>query len=168
MSLVVRTETSADLPAICEVNRQAFGREDEARLIDALRDGGYVRASLVAEEDGRAVGHIPFTELPIVSEGGTVEALALAPMAVVPDRQRHGIGSLLIQEGLRVCRDAGDTIVVVPGHPEFYPRFGFSARMADRLKSLDSGEAFMAVESVPGALEDVEGEVRSPPPCEGL
>ena len=164
MSPVIRPETPADHAAIREVNRLAFGGDDEARLVDALRDGGYVRVSLVAEEGGRVVGHILFSDLPIVTAGGTVEALALAPMAVIPSHQRRGIGSMLVREGLRACREAGHRIVVVLGHPEFYPRFGFSAKLAERLRSPFSGPAFMAVELVPGALEGVEGEVRYPPP----
>ena len=131
----IRPETAADLAAIREVNRLAFDGEDEARLVDALRDGGYVRLSLVAEEEGRVVGHILFSDLPIVTEGGTVQALALAPMAVIPSHQRRGIGSMLVGEGLRTCAEAGHRIVVVLGHPEFYPRFGFSAKMAGRLRS---------------------------------
>ena len=133
-----------DLPAIRDVNRLAFGGEDEARLVDALRDGVYVKVSLVAEEDGQVVGHILFSDLPIVTPGGTVEALALAPLAVLPSHQRRGIGSMLVGEGLRACRDAGHRIVVVLGHPEFYPRFGFSAKLAERLRSPFSGPAFMA------------------------
>jgi putative acetyltransferase len=88
----------------------------------------------------------------------------LAPLAVVPSHQRRGIGSLLVGEGLRACAEAGHRIVVVVGHPDFYPRFGFSAKLAERLKSPCSGPAFMTMELVAGALEDVEGEVRYPPP----
>lgn len=164
MSVVIRPETAADHPAIRDVNRLAFGRDDEANLVDALRDGGHVRFSLAAEEAGRIVGHVLFGELAIVTEAGTVEALALAPLAVVPERQRRGIGSLLTREGLRTCAEAGRRIVVVLGHPEYYPRFGFSADLAARLKSPFSGPAFMALELVPGALEGVVGEVRYPPP----
>lgn len=146
------------------MNRLAFGQEDEARLVDALRAGGHARISLVAEEEGRGVGHILFSDLPIITKGGVVPALSLAPMAVIPSHQRRGIGSLLVWGALRACRDAGHRIVVVLGHPGFYPRFGFSARLAERLGSPYSGPAFMAAELVPGALEGVEGEVRYPPP----
>jgi putative acetyltransferase len=168
MSLVIRPETTSDQSSIREVNRLAFGREDEARLVEALRDGGHARASLVAEEGGQVVGHILFSELPIATEEGTVEALSLAPMAVTPSHQRHGIGSLLVREGLRACRESGHRIVVVLGHPEFYPQFGFSAKLAETLKSPFSGPAFMALELVPGALDGVEGEVRYPPPFESV
>jgi putative acetyltransferase len=168
MSLIVRPETPADRAAIREVNRLAFGQEQEAWLVDALREAGYVRASLVAEADGRVVGHVLWSALSIDTGGGTVPALALAPMAVLPSHQRRGIGSRLVREGLRACRDAGHRVVIVLGHPAFYPRFGFSAKLAERLKSPFSGPAFMAVELVPGALEGVEGEVRYPPPFAGL
>jgi putative acetyltransferase len=164
MDVTVRAETPEDLEAIREVNRQAFGSEDEARLVDALRDGGYARLSLVAEGGGRVVGHILFSDLPIVTQAGAVHALALAPMAVLPARQRQGVGSRLVREGLRACADAGHRVVVVVGHPDYYPRFGFSAQLAERLKAPLSGSAFMALELVPGALADVTGEVRYPPP----
>jgi putative acetyltransferase len=164
----VRPETTADHPAIREVHRRAFDQEEEARLVDALRLGGHVRVSLVAEEEGRVVGHILFSELPITMPLGTVEALALAPLAVVPDRQRRGIGSMLVREGLRACAEAGRRIVVVLGHREFYPRFGFSAELARRLMSPYSGPSFMAVELVPGALGGIAGEVLYPPPFRDL
>jgi len=122
------------------------------------------RVSLVAEEGGRVVGHVLFSDLAIVTKGGTIEALSLAPLAVVPERQRRGIGSMLVRGGLRVCEESGHRIVVVLGHPEFYPRFGFSAKMAERLSSPYSGPAFMAAELVPSVLRGVTGEVVYPPP----
>ena len=164
MNATVRAETPEDLEAIREVHRRAFGQEDEARLVDALRDGGYARLSLVAEEGGRVVGHVLFSDLPIVTQAGTLHGLALAPVAVLPARQRQGIGSRLVREGLRACAKAGHRVVVVLGHADYYPRFGFSARLAGRLKAPFSGPAFMALELVPGALAGVTGEVRYPPP----
>jgi putative acetyltransferase len=165
LSIVVRGEVPGDRQAIREVTRLAFGRDDEALLVDALRDGGYVRASLVAEVERVVVGHILFSDLPIVGETGTVAALALAPMAVLPDYQRQGIGSQLIQSGLDACRAQGHRIVVVLGHPDFYRRFGFSSELARPLQSPFSGRAsFMATELVAGALSGVSGKVQYPPP----
>jgi putative acetyltransferase len=162
--LVIREETTADLAAVHEVNRLAFGRDDEANLVDALRAGQYTRLSLVAERDGAVIGHLLFSRLPIETATGTVEALALAPVAVLPGYQRQGVGSRLIRCGLAVCRQRGHRIVVVLGHGEYYPRFGFSAGLAERLRSPFPGPHFMALELVPGALAGVGGDVRYPPP----
>jgi putative acetyltransferase len=167
MNLAIRPESAADHQAIRQVNRLAFGQDAEARLVDALRDGGYVRASLVAEQDGKVVGHILFSDLPIVTEAGTVPALALAPMAVLPQFQNQGIGSALVRRGLVVCKEQGHRIVVVLGHPQFYPRFGFSSKLASSLTSpFGGGDSWMALELVPGALADVAGRVVYPPPFE--
>ncbi len=160
----IRPEAADDSESIQLVHRLAFDGDDEARLVDALRAEGYVRASMVAQAESRVIGHILFSDLPILTPEATITALSLAPLAVIAEQQRQGIGSLLVREGLQFCRMHGHRIVVVLGHPEFYPRFGFSAKLAGRLKSPYSGEAFMALELVPGALDGVEGEVRYPPP----
>ena len=160
----IRTETGADLAAVGEVNRLAFGREAEARLVDGLRDGGYARLSLVAEEAGRLVGHIMFSEAVIRTDGGEVDALALGPVGVIPERQGRGVGSALIREGLDRCVQEGHRIVVLLGHPGYYPRFDFSAERAGNLSSPYSGDAFMALELAPGALSGVVGEFEFAPP----
>ncbi len=163
--MIVRPETPGDHEAVRHVNRLAFGQEDEARLVDALRDGGFLRVSLVAERKGRVVGHILFSDLPIITEAGTVPALALAPMAVLPEFQRQGVGSALVRKGLEECRRVGHRIVVVLGHPDYYPRFGFSSKLAEHLRSpFPGGEAFMALELVAGAMDGVTGTVKYPPP----
>jgi putative acetyltransferase len=165
MMSVIRPESPTDFDAIRRVNRLAFGRDDESQLVDALRDGGCVRLSLVAELDGEIVGHILFSELPIIADSGTyIQALALAPMAVLPAYQRRGIGSELAARGLELCREQGHQIVIVVGHPTFYPRFGFSAELARPLRSPFSGDAWMAAELVPGALNGVVGSVVYSPP----
>ena len=165
MDVEIRPESDQDRQAVWNVNRAAFETEEEANLVDALRDGGYVEVSLVAEVDGEVVGHILFSRLPIVTNFGTVDALSLAPMAVMPSYQRRGIGSKLVAAGLETCREHGHRLVVVLGHPEFYPRFGFSAKLARPLESpFGGGEAWMAMELVPGTLAGVEGRVEYPPP----
>jgi putative acetyltransferase len=161
----IRPEHVADREALRHVNQHAFGQDDEANLVDALRDGGYARLSLVAEVQGEVVGHILFSELPIVTERGTVSALALAPLAVLPEYQRQGIGSALVSNGLEACRAADHRIVVVLGHPTYYPRFGFSTKLAEALASPFCGRSsWMALELVPGALDGVVGWVQYAPP----
>jgi putative acetyltransferase len=162
--IVIRPETETDHEAIRRVNRVAFEQEDEARLVDELRRGGYVRLSLVAEMDDEIVGHILFSELSLVTSCGVMPALSLAPMAVTPEHQRRGIGSELVRRGLATCRDQGAGIVIVVGHPEFYPRFGFSAELARPLRSPFSGDVWMAAELSPGALDGVSATVQYPPP----
>lgn len=163
--MTIRPESTADHDAIRHVNRLAFGQDDEARLVDALRDGGYVRVSLVAEKVGQVVGHILFSDLPIITEGGAVPALALAPMAVLPELQSQGIGSALVTRGLEACRQQGHRVVVVLGHAPFYSRFGFSPKLAANLDSpFSGGDSFMALVSVRGALDGVVGRVQYPPP----
>jgi putative acetyltransferase len=164
MPLAIRQEFDADAAAVGQVVRQAFGRDDETKLVERLRTGGWTRAGLVAEWDGRVVGHVLFSDLAIVTPSGTRNALALAPLAVVPEFQSQGIGSRLVRRGLELCRRQGHTIVVVVGHPRYYPRFGFSAELAGRLESPYAGESFMALELTPGALAGVTGRVEYPEP----
>ena len=161
----IRAETEADYEGVREVVCRAFGREDEAALVDALRSGGYARCSLVALCDEQVVGHVLFSELPIVGQTSPVAALALAPVAVLPNHQRQGVASRLIRQGLEECRRQGERIVVVLGHPSFYRRFGFSSELATRLESPFSGNpGFMALELVEAALAGVSGRVCYPPP----
>jgi putative acetyltransferase len=123
-----------------------------------------VVASLVADDNGIVVGHILFSRVFIHSDRARVPTVALAPMAVVPARQRSGVGTLLIRAGLDRCRTLGEQIVLVVGHPTYYPRFGFSHALTRALRSPYDGEAFMALELAPGALVNVSGEVRYPSP----
>jgi putative acetyltransferase len=168
VSVEIRTEEAGDVPGVRDANRRAFGREAEARLVDDLRDGGHARLSLVAEEEGRLIGHVMFSEAVIRTERGEVGALALGPIGVIPERQGRGVGSALIGEALDRCAHAGHRIVVLLGHPNYYPRFGFSAERAGNLSSAYSGEAFMALELVPGALSGVVGKFEFAPPFEAV
>jgi putative acetyltransferase len=142
------------------VNEVAFGRPDEADLVDQLREEGAVLLSLVAEEGGRIVGHILFSRMHIETPQGDVEAVALAPMAVIPEWQGKGIGSELVGRGLAELRARGERIVIVLGHEHYYPRFGFSVEKARFLSSPFPPESFMALELVDGALQSVQGTVR--------
>jgi putative acetyltransferase len=122
----IRPETSADREAIRQVNQQAFGGDDEANLVDALRDGGFVEVSLVTETDGQVIGHILFSRVKINTKVGTVDALSLAPLAVLPKHQQKRIGTRLLWAGVDACSKRGHRIVLVLGHPKFYTEFGFS------------------------------------------
>jgi len=163
----VRPERPADHAAIHRINHDAFGQEDEARLVDALRGSpAFVpELSLVAFQDGRAVGHILFTRIVVKDGDDRHAALALAPLAVAPELQKRGIGSALVRRGLRAARDLGHGLVIVLGHPEYYPRFGFipaqplgiAAPFETRV------EAFMVLELAPGALAGVRGVVEYAP-----
>ena len=160
----IRAEEPSDSLAIDEVVRQAFGQEDEVTLVQALRAGGHNLLSLVAERAGKIVGHLLFTRLLIQGEAQTWEAVALAPLAVLPEVQRTGIGSALMREGLQQLSARGETIVVVLGHEHYYTKFGFSAELAKPLLAPFSGPSWMALELQPDALKTVSGRVRYVPP----
>ena len=165
MNVVIRPEADQDRAAIWNVNQTAFGGDTEAALVDALRDGGFVEVSLVAASEGQNVGHILFSRVNIVTGSAKMEALSLAPMAVLPAHQRKGIGSRLVWAGLNACRVRGHRIVLVLGHPAYYQKFGFSAQLAERIESpFGGGEAWMAMELWPDTLQGVEGRVEFSPP----
>lgn len=161
----VRRERPGDEAAIARVNDEAFGGPDESRLVGAVRQAGHAAISLVAEVGGRIVGHILFTAVTVGSLESGLATLGLGPMAVLPERQRQGIGSALVEAGLRECARLGCAAVVVIGHPEFYPRFGFRRASTYGLQSEYDvpDEAFMALELVAGALAGQRGLVRFPP-----
>ena len=158
----IRPEQAADFAGITRVNQLAFGSEDEARIVDRVR-GNDTFISLVADDHG-IVGHILFS--PVTLNGRTDRLLmGLGPMAVLPERQRQGIGSQLVRAGLDECRrrDAGGVVVV--GHPEFYPRFGFSRASGFGLTcEFDvRDEVFMAIELAKDAFRIPGGLIRYHP-----
>jgi len=164
-SLNLRRESPMDTTVIREVETAAFGRPGEAALVDALRAVGKLALSGVAETSGRIIGHIAFS--PIRIEGGpeSFDALALAPVAVHPDWQRKGVGSALIRWSLDECRRDGRSLVIVVGHPEYYPRFDFVPAMplGIRCPFEVPSEVFMLLELHPGALASRTGIVRYRP-----
>ncbi|HEV7904323.1 MAG TPA: N-acetyltransferase [Pyrinomonadaceae bacterium] len=167
----VREESGADVPAVRQLNELAFGRTEEASLVDALRASAHPRVSLVAVENGEVVGHIFFSPVTIQPEESITTtatagaAMGLAPMAVLPQHQKRGVGSRLVRAGLRACLNLGCAVVVVLGHPEYYPRFGFvpASRLGLRSEYDVPDEVFMATELVPGALDGVRGLVKYHP-----
>lgn len=147
--LQIRTEDKDDYAAVFQLNVAAFeNREYEARLVETIRkSGGFIpELSLVAQEDDLLVGHALFSKAELVDGTHSREVIALAPIAVVPERQRQGIGGRLIREGLRRCADMGYELVFLIGYPTYYPRFGFEPARAlgFRLRQFDvPDEVFM-------------------------
>lgn len=164
MNVDIRPEKESDIEAIDEVLRRSFPDATEAKLVKALREGGFVRVSLVAEERGRVIGHILFSELAIVTSQGRTLGLSLAPLAVHPDFQRQGIGARLVEKGLATCREQGYPFAIVVGNRDYYPRFGFSADLARHLECAYKGPSFMALELRPGSVSSIEGRVEYAPP----
>ena len=160
--MVVRAETRGDHAAIRALNRLAFGGPYESALVDRLRTEELATASLVAVDDEAVVGHILFSTLSVTMDGWTVKSAALAPMAVAPARQRQGIGSALVRQGLETVAAKGYEAVFVLGHPAYYPRFGFTPALARKLKSPYTGDAFMALELTADALRGELGFVTYP------
>ena len=166
-SYIIRPEGADDTDAIFEVNLQAFGQDGEARLVKELRRDGdfFPRLSLVAVCGERIIGHILFPPVTIVSDRSETSALALAPLSVHQDFQCLGIGAALIEEGLKECRRLGHRIVIVVGHPTYYPKFGFLPARAFGINAPFPcpDEAFMVLPLEDNALDGISGTVRYPP-----
>ena len=122
--MLIRAEQEADRAPVRAVNVSAFETAAEADLVDVLREQARPIVSLVAEDGGQVVGHIMFSPVTLAGHG-EVKVMGLGPMAVAAEHQRRGIGSQLVAAGLDRCRQMGFNAVVVLGHPDYYPRFGF-------------------------------------------
>jgi putative acetyltransferase len=158
----IRPEERGDGPAVRAVHDRAFGGPTEGRIVEALHAVA-PRVSLVAVENAAVIGHILFTPVVVDAGTGTWTALGLAPMAVLPEHQRRGVGSTLVREGLHACRALRESVVL--GHPHYYSRFGFRpARPLGLSCEFDApDEAFMVAELAPGALAGRAGRVRYRP-----
>jgi len=159
--VLIRAEQEKDWAAVHALNASAFETSAEAKLVDALRESVELLVSLVAEDDKTIVGHILFSPVSL-SGYPELRIIGLAPMAVAPERQREGIGSALVRAGLEQCRRLGFGAVVVLGHPEYYPRFGFapSSRFGIGCEYEVPEEAFMVMELQPGYLSGISGIIR--------
>ncbi|MHC4538972.1 MAG: GNAT family N-acetyltransferase [Planctomycetota bacterium] len=121
----IRSEQPQDIASIRELNSQAFGQEQEASVVEKLRENCNDILSLVAVAEDEVVGHILFSPAVIEGEHGSIVGTGLAPLAVLPEYQRQGIGSDLVKAGIAEVREGGCPFIIVLGHPEYYPRFGF-------------------------------------------
>jgi putative acetyltransferase len=146
-TVTIRAEAPGDQEAIHDVTEAAFATLDlsdgsEPAIIEALRVAGALTLSLVAEHDGHVLGHIAFS--PVQMSDGSRGWYVLGPVSVLPECSRRGIGTALITAGLDQLRAAGAAGVVLVGHPEYYPRFGF--RNSDTLTCADGPpEAFFVL-----------------------
>lgn len=122
---IIRREQPRDIPEIRQVNIRAFGRQQEASVVDKLRENCNSVLSLVALTDGKVVGHILFSPAVIEGRHGRLVGTGLAPLAVLPEYQRKGIGTQLMQTAIARIKKGGCPYIIVIGHPEYYARFGF-------------------------------------------
>ncbi len=162
IAALVRDEAPGDADAVRDVVARAFEQSAEAVLVDALRKAGKATISLVAERDGRIIGHVLFSPVTLAEAPHAPFASGLAPLAVLPEAQKQGVGSALVRAGLARCRAAGHAFVVVLGSPAYYGRFGFVAAERHRLHSeyhVPPG-VFQVLEIAPGALTGASGLVR--------
>ncbi|MED5411879.1 MAG: N-acetyltransferase [Pseudomonadota bacterium] len=165
----IRKETAEDIEAVFKINISAFPNEEEAQLVNRLRETVSPLISLVAEGEQEIIGHILFTPVTLDSDTNLF-LMGLAPMAVNPPTQNKGIGSQLVRAGLEECRALGAVGAVVLGHPEYYLRFGFSPSMNFGIKSKYDvpREVFMVLELSPHVFADKEGVISYHPAFAGL
>ena len=172
MESKIRQESKDDFKAVFEVNRLAFQQESEAKLVELLRDSDAFisELSLVAELNNQIVGHILFTKIKIVNGDNETESLALAPMAVRPEVQHQGIGGQLIKRGLEIAKALQYKSVIVLGHKDYYPKFGFVPADNWAIKSPYDVPAnvFLALELVTDGLKDSRGLVKYPKEFESV
>ncbi len=162
MTMAIRKEQDSDKESIWKVNAEAFETEAEANLVNALRDSGTPFISLLAEADEEIVGHILFTPVELTGDNSGLTLMGLAPMAVRPGFQRKGIGSQLVRAGVENCSIQGYDAIVVLGHPEYYPKFGFVPSVKYGIKSEYDvpDEVFMVLELKENVLKGKSGIIR--------
>jgi putative acetyltransferase len=167
---IVRPETPADREGIFRTVASAFGSDAEARLVDRLREQADPFVSLVIDGDPGIAGHVALSPVTIATAQGDSRAMGLAPLAIAPDRQRSGLGGVLVRAALEASRSLGEPVVFVLGHAEYYPRFGFAPAHERGLFYVSDAFAssFFVLELEPGSLAGRRGEVRYHSAFEGL
>lgn len=163
----IRPENEQDYSAVYDVNFRAFKQDIEPKLVEAIRKSiNYIpELSLVAEFDNRIVGHLLFSVMHIENMGMEIPVLSLAPLAVLPEYQNQGIGSALIKYGIKECLKSDFKLIILVGHPTYYPRFGFVPAKPHGLWAPFEvpDEAFMVMELESGALKTLNGMIKYPP-----
>lgn len=162
----VRAEQPEDVPSIRRVIQEAFGRSQEADVVDRLRAQCPDHVSLVACAGEDVIGHILFTPAVIETEAGSIEGMGLAPVSVHPSHQRQGVGYELIRTGLARLKARGCPFVIVLGHPDYYPRYGFERASLRQIRCQWDDvpdEAFMILVMDSAALAGVSGVARYRP-----
>jgi len=172
-NIIIRQETQDDYSWVIELTEKAFetleiSDHNEGKLVDTLRKANTFieELSLVAELNGQIVGHILFTPIIINNGEQQFQSLVLAPVSVLPAFQKQGIGAELSLAGHQKAKELGFQSVILIGHPEYYPRFGYKPASTWGIKThyeLPSDDVFMAVELTEGALSNVSGMVIFPP-----
>jgi len=142
------------------IDNTIIEKELSDNIQQRLRNCGVDYISLIAKLDDEIVGHILFTEMTIANS--KIKIAGLAPMAVKPEYQNSGIGSLLVQHGLEECISNGYKAVVVLGHPKYYPKFGFVPSVNFNIKSEYDvpDEVFMIKELIPNSLNGLSGIIK--------
>ena len=164
--MIVRPEGPEDAGDIRSLNREAFGQATEAAIVDKLRRDCKELLSLVAVEAEQTVGHILFSPVTIEGVGGVITGMGLAPMAVLPSMQRQGVGTRLVESGIEQLTKSGCPFVIVLGHPDYYPRFGFEPASVHHVECQWEGvpdEAFMILWLDKSSAEHGSGVARYRP-----
>lgn len=167
MKVKIRKETQSDYSDVYNLNKVAFKQDVESKLIELLRKSSAFipELSIVAIINNNIVGHILFTNIIVKGEDGNeYNSLALAPMSVIPKYQAKGIGGQLIKHGLNTAKKLGFKSVIVLGHKDYYPKFGFEAASQWNIKAPFDvpDDVFMAIELVENGLRGISGVVKYP------
>ncbi|MBU1170890.1 MAG: N-acetyltransferase [Proteobacteria bacterium] len=159
--MIARAEKPEDISRIYQINIETFSTDAEANLVDMLREHKVPLISWVAEDKGELIGHILFSPVTLVGQMSRISMAGLGPMAVRPSHQKKGVGTMLVEAGLKQCLKEGYSAVVVLGYPEYYPRFGFVPSVAYGIDSTYDvpPEVFMVKELKKGALKGIQGTV---------
>ncbi|GFN33516.1 GNAT family N-acetyltransferase [Paenibacillus xylaniclasticus] len=166
--MIIRTETEQDYELVYQLNVEAFGnRNDEAELVNRIRqsDRFVPGLSIIAEQDGGIVGYLLLSKADVVDGDTRHDVIVLAPIAVSPHLQKQGIGRALMEEGIKRCKALHIPLVLLIGHPWYYPKFGFRPARPYGLELKQfpvSDDVFMVLELRDGALRDIQGELVYP------